>query len=85
MFKQLIEAICFRLIHGPLGGPASPEFQISRLELKPGDMLVLRTKQRLSMQAADCLRESFRKAAPGIRTLVIEDGSELAVLTAPAA
>lgn len=85
MFKQLIEAICFRLIHGPLNGSHSPEFVISRLDLKPGDIIVLRTKRVVPDHVATRMREMMKDIAPGHRALVIEDGMDIALLTAPSA
>lgn len=85
MFKQLIDAICFRLTHGPLGGPSSPEFVISRLDLKPGDIIVLRTKRAVPDHVATRLRAMMKDVAPGHRAVVMEDGMDIALLTAPAA
>jgi hypothetical protein len=83
MLKQLIQAICFRLINGPLGAPTL-EFRISKLEIKPGDFLVVRSRQRMSQQTADRLRESLKGVMPtDVKCLVFDGEIDLSVLTPP--
>lgn len=88
MLRQLINAICFRLIHGASSPPASlPPFEIAKLELKPGDYLVLRFQQRLSSATVERLRTHMGDALllPKGHILVLEGGADLAVITPPPA
>lgn len=81
MFKQLIEAICFRLINGPLGAP-SLDFRISRLDIKSGDMLVLRFKRNLSFEQVECVRKTLKPQLPGdVRVLVFEGDVDISVMS----
>jgi hypothetical protein len=80
MLKQLIEAICFRLINGPLGAPSTVEFHISKMELKPGDFLIARFKRQLSQQQAAGLRERLKDVLPNNKVLVFEGDVDLSVL-----
>jgi hypothetical protein len=83
MFKRLIDAICFRLINGPLGGPSPVEFRISKMDLKPGDFIVVRFRRALSGKQVDCLRESLKGVLPDNKILVFEGEVDLAVLSKP--
>lgn len=76
MFKQLIDSICFRLISG------SPpiEFHISKMELKPGEFLVMRFKRHISQKEADNLRENVRGFLPNNKVLVFDGDVDLSVL-----
>ena len=81
MFRQLIEAICFRLVNGPLGG-GSPAFHVSRLDLRPGDILVLRFKQYLAPNVPARIKADLADVAKGHRVMILDNGADLAVLTA---
>lgn len=81
MFKQLVDAICFRLINGPLSGPTTPQFEISKMEIGPGDFLVLRFKRSLSREEIMRLRESVEEVLPHKnKVLVFEGEVNLSVL-----
>lgn len=81
MLKQLIDAICFRLIHG--AQTASLEFRICRLDLQPNDILVLRFKERITHQVADRLRADLNsRFGKDRKILILENSADLAVLTA---
>lgn len=80
MLKRLIDAICFRLINGPLGAP-SLRFEISRLDVKPGDFLVARFRKPLSATQVAHMRAAMEGVLPGIKVLVFEGEVDLSVLT----
>lgn len=80
MLKQLIDAICVRLVHGSRGW-TPPAFEIAKLEIKPGDFLVLRFKERLNAQQVDCLRAAVERQLPsGVKALVFDGQVDLQVL-----
>lgn len=86
MLKQLIEAICFRLIHGPLQASAVGVSEISKLEIKAGDFLVVKVKQRLSSEQVNRLKADLEGKLPaGIKVLVFEGDVGLSIVSAPAA
>lgn len=65
--------------------PPLPEFSIAKLDLGPNDILVVKSKTRLSREAANYMREILREQlAPGRKCLVLEGEIDLAVLTQPA-
>lgn len=58
------------------------EFQIGRLALGPDDVLVVRSKEKLSLSYAERIREKVATVVGSAhRVLVLEGGLELAVLT----
>ncbi len=57
------------------------EFKIARLELRPGDVLVVRTKQRLSRAQIDRLADLIKPAIGSHRCLILDSDTDLAVLT----
>jgi hypothetical protein len=58
-----------------------PEFKIARLELKPGDVVVLKYDGKLSECALAHVQRALRETfPPGQKTLVIEAGFELSVM-----
>jgi hypothetical protein len=80
MLKQIIEAICFRLINGPLG--SSPQFYISRLEIKPGDFLVIRFRKGLTQQQASRLRADMNGILPkDVKVMIFEGEVDFSVLS----
>lgn len=81
MIRDLINAICFRLIHGL---PRKPNFQISRLALKPGDRLVVKVDAHVSMDQTKHIREMFSpRLPPDVQIIVIDKSIELSVLSTP--
>jgi hypothetical protein len=49
-------------------------------DLKPGDRLIVRTQERLSMAAADTIRERLRTLLPlpeDVQVLILDDGMSL--------
>lgn len=81
MLKQLVDAICFRLINGPLGGASSPEFAISKMTLSPGDVIVLRYAKQLPSAVVDRLRKNISDALDGHKCIVLENGLDIGVLS----
>jgi hypothetical protein len=58
-----------------------PQFQIARLELKPGDILVLKAPGFLPATAQARIKSDLERICPGVKCMVLEGGMELAVLT----
>ncbi len=50
------------------------------LPLRPGDILVIRCKDRFPMEAMDRFRALLEKEIPGHRILVLENGTDIEVL-----
>lgn len=57
------------------------EFRISKIKLEPGDILVLRSPKPLSPEVAKRLQEMFAKLSPSFKTLVLDAGMDLAVVS----
>lgn len=73
-----------KLPTGPIdldtGMGLSPVTEVQRLELKPGDRIVLRTGTRLSMHEADILRSRISAwLPPGVKILILDQGMTLEV------
>ena len=62
---------------------AQPErFEIAKLQLAAGDVLVVRPSERVSTEVARHIREDVGAMVPtGVSVLVINPGVELSVLT----
>lgn len=58
------------------------EFKIARLDLRPGDILIVKCKERLSAGTLAIMREVLARVAGGHKALILENGMDLAVLTA---
>lgn len=57
------------------------EFEIAKLRLQAGDVLVVRMAP-ITHETADAVRESLRPILPaGIKVLIIDNNTELSVLT----
>jgi len=56
------------------------EFQ--RVQLKPGDRLVLTCKGRVSRDMADLIKAQVNKWAPGVPVLVLDESMRLGVVGA---
>jgi hypothetical protein len=63
-------------------GTEVPFADIAVLTLKPGDYLILRAEQKLSMEAVERLHNAFRRSLPELvgRVLVLDGGLEMAIL-----
>ena len=60
------------------------DLHIAKLDLQPGDILVVKSGRQLSREAADRIRDLIaRTAPPGIRTLLLEPDWDLAVIREP--
>lgn len=57
-------------------------FEIGKLQLAQGDVLVVRTDRPISQDATDRIRKHLAGLLPqGVTTLIIDRGVELSVLT----
>lgn len=56
------------------------EFRISKIKLEPGDILVLKTPRPITGDMAARLRDIFERLSPGFKTLILDQGMELAVV-----
>lgn len=57
-------------------------FEIAKLRLEPDDILVVKVDRPLSKEATDRIRKHLAGLLPGgIKTMIIERGVDLAVLT----
>lgn len=57
------------------------EFEICRLEIGADDILVLKAPYPLTEQQADNIKATVHELSPEIRTLILDKGFDLAVLT----
>lgn len=58
------------------------EFQIAKLQLQRGDIIVLRVRDRLSREAAERIqREAKRAFGDANKIVVLENGTDISVLT----
>lgn len=57
--------------------------EIKRVELRPGDLIVLRSPYRLTRTSADALVETVRAAIPDRRVMVLllDEGVEIDVVS----
>ena len=57
-------------------------FEIGKLQLREGDVLVVRTDRPMSHQATETTRKHLRDLLPrGVTIMIIDKGVELSVLT----
>lgn len=56
-------------------------FEIARLEMKPGDVLVVRPQRPVPAEAAMRIQSYVARALPNTKILVIDPGMELSVVT----
>lgn len=59
-----------------------PEFAIAKLELQPGDVLVLKFPEKLSREQMDNVRQAFSGAFSGFKAMILDGGADIAVLSA---
>jgi hypothetical protein len=53
----------------------TPELEVTRLRLGPGDMLIFKVRERIPASAAAALRETIQASLPdGVRFMIV-DGS----------
>lgn len=57
------------------------KFEVAKLELSPGDIIVLRTDLHLTMDQCRMLRERAQEQFPGFRVAILTSGISLAVLS----
>lgn len=62
---------------------AALRFEVSRIDLRPGDVLVVRTKRPITGEQARWIRDNVRLMAGDYRVLVLDGDLDLAVMTAP--
>ena len=58
------------------------EYKIARMDLRPGDVLVVRCNYMLSGTMAGVIQSHIGDAAPGHKVIVLDRDTELSVLTA---
>jgi hypothetical protein len=56
--------------------------EVRRLRIGPGDTLVLRTPNRLSIAAIEHLHAAMRSTFPTAPVIILDDGMDLAVASA---
>jgi hypothetical protein len=63
-------------------GTEIPFADMAVLTFKPGDYLVLRADQELSMEAVESLHDAFRRLFPELvgRVIVLDGGLDMAIL-----
>jgi hypothetical protein len=58
------------------------DFRIAKLEVKPGDVLVVKIATRITEQIAHDLKLRFEARLPdGVKVLVLDSGIDLSVLS----
>ncbi len=57
------------------------EYRIGKLDVKPGDMLVVKLNSRLTDDMAKRARQHFETSIPGVKVLVIDSAVDLSILT----
>lgn len=63
-------------------GDDNLEFRIAKLEVKAGDMLVVKCDGYLSLEMSKKLKQQFKDRLPeGVQVLILDKGLDLAVLT----
>jgi hypothetical protein len=55
-------------------------FEIAKLDLHDGDIVVLRTDMMLTQEQLQYLRDRYRAEFPGIKVVVLSAGLEIGVL-----
>ena len=57
------------------------DYRIAKLEMQRGDVLVFKTDIKLSPDQVAHVRECIKRTVPGILALIIDQGTEISVLT----
>lgn len=58
------------------------EYEVARLRLEQGDVLVLLTPRRLEAAVAQKFKDALQRIAPGHKVLVLADGMRLLTISA---
>ena len=62
-------------------GKVADEYKIGRLQVRPGDILVVKINGRASKAVIDRVSEAFRQKLPNVEALVIDDDIDLSILS----
>lgn len=62
---------------------AALRFEVARIDLRPGDVLVVKAKHPITGEQARWIRDNVRAMAGDYRVLVLDGDLDLAVMTAP--
>ncbi len=54
---------------------------LQRLEMKPGEVLVLKCQDRLPLAAVERIKAHFTNELPGVKVLVLDGGMDIGVLS----
>jgi hypothetical protein len=57
------------------------EYQIARLELRPGDILVIKLAAKLSHHAIATIKSDLDRLMPEYRAIILDGGMDLSVLS----
>jgi hypothetical protein len=57
--------------------------EVRRLELRPGDLVVLKCDATLTSQECDAILESARHFFPGHRIVIVQPGFDIGVMGPP--
>lgn len=78
----IICAECGSQFSAGAGAIGVPEFQIARFDLRPGDILVVKSPEVLSYDQVQFITRLLKEQCEGHRVMVLSEGMDLAVLTA---
>lgn len=57
------------------------EVRMRRLEIKPGEILVLSFMHKLSQEAVQRCKDTLQNIVPGSKVIILEEGAELQVIS----
>lgn len=60
--------------------PKEPEFEVQRLDLRPGDTIVITSPRRVSKEVFERLKNIARESFPDNKIIVLEAGLDLKVV-----
>lgn len=82
--KRLYDAIINRIQNGPSRLLLDMRLRIERLELKPGDRLIVKFNGYLTKPMAEGIRDQFAADVlpAGVKAYIIDKGIDLSVVTA---
>ncbi len=72
--KRLIDRLTKRFAAAVAKEIGIQVFEIAKLDLKPGDRIILRTKKVLSEKAYENIQASAEQIFPGHQVIVLEEG-----------
>jgi hypothetical protein len=58
------------------------EYKIARMDLRPGDILVVKSQHTLSYETVVRIQSDFERVAPGHKIMVVDKSLDLSILTA---